>query len=308
MLSLIKRYRDLILVAGLLLYPFVTFMTRGMKGRDPMWLDRGVLMFSSYVQRALLWVMDGTADTWQGYAALRGVEVENRALREENQALKARALEQTELRAENERLRAALGYHQRNAGEKVVARVVGVDPASTRRFVRIDRGESDGVKAGMAVITPDGVAGYVERATSGWADVILLTDATHRMGVRVERSRVRAIAAGTGGPELRLDFALRKDDFKEGDTVVTSGTDGVYPPGLRVGALTRVEKRGSGMFLAGDIHPAVDPSTLEEVMVLPKVAVPPPASAAPPREPPQGREPPSPSPQGAPGTGGAGVP
>jgi rod shape-determining protein MreC len=300
LLSLIKRYRDLILVAGLLLYPFFTFMTRGPHGRDPMLLDRGVLSISSSVQRAFAWVLDGSASVWHGYAALRGVEAENRALREENQGLRGRALEQDELRSENEKLRALLAYSQRNPGPKVVARVVGVDPASTRHFVRIDRGEADGVSAGMAVVTPDGVAGYVERATSGWADVILVTDATHRMGVRVERSRARAIAAGTGGKadlELRLDYALRKDDLQDGDVVVTSGTDGVYPQGLRVGTLTRVEKRNSGMFQAGFIKPAVNPTSLEEVLVLPKVAVAPPVVAP-------GKGEPSP----VQGTGGAGVP
>lgn len=301
MLSLIKRYRDLILVAGLLLFPFFTFVTRGPHGRDPYLVDRGVLALSSHVQRAFAWVLDGTASVWHGYAALRGVEAENRTLRQENQALRAKALEQDELRGENERLRALVAYAQKNQGREVVAKVVGVDPSSTRHFVRIDRGESDGVSAGMAAITPDGVAGYVERATSGWADVILITDATHRMGVRDERTRARAIAAGTGNKEdldLRLDYALRKDDLAEGDVIVTSGTDGVYPAGLRVGTLARVEQRGSGMFRAGNIHPAVDPSKLEEVLVLPKVEVPLPAPAKEPA--PQGA--------GAPGTGGAGVP
>jgi len=307
LLSLIKRYRDLILVAVLLLFPFVTFMTRGPRGREPMLLDRGVLTLSSWVQRAFLWVLDGGASVWNGYAALRGVEAENRALKEENKALKLVAQGQEELRRENEGLRKVLGYTEQNPGvSAVVARVVGVDPASTRHFVRIDRGEKDLVTAGMAVITPDGVAGYVERTTSGWADVILITDATHRMGVRIVRdgkARARAIVAGTGGLELRLDYALRKDDLQEGDAVVTSGTDGVYPPGLAVGTLAWVEKRGSGMFQQGGIKPVVDPTALEAVVVLPRVAVGPLPAAAPAREQPQGREP-----QGAPGTGGAGVP
>ncbi|HVE85452.1 MAG TPA: rod shape-determining protein MreC [Myxococcales bacterium] len=301
MLSLIKRYRDLILVAGLLLLPFFTFVTRGPNGREPYLVDRWVLALSSHVQRAFAWALDGTASVWTGYAALRGVEAENRGLRAENQALRAKAMEQDELRAENERLRSLVAYADKKQGQEVVAKVVGVDPSSTRHFVRIDRGESDGVAPGMAVITPDGVAGYVERATSGWADVILITDATHRMGVRDERTRARAIAAGTGGKadlELRLDYALRKDDLAENDAIITSGTDGVYPAGLRVGTLSRVEQRGSGMFRAGSIHPAVDPTKLEEVLVLPKVAVPLPAPPA--KEPPQGA--------GAPGTGGAGVP
>lgn len=300
MLSLIKRYRDLILVAGLLLFPFATFMTRGPQGRDPMMVDRGLISLSSYVQRAFAWVLDGSASVWNGYAALRGVEAENKALREENQALKSRAQGLESLRAENDGLRAILAYQEKSPGPRVVAKVVGVDPSSTRHAVRIDRGASDHVESGMAVITVDGVAGYVERVTSSTADVILITDATSRMGVSGERSGKRAIATGTGNKnevELRLDFALRKDDFQEGDVMVTSGTDGIYPRGLKVGTLSRVERKSSGMFQGGVIRPAVDPGAVQEVMVLPRVEVGPPQAAPPTRTPPPVQ-----------GTGGAGTP
>jgi rod shape-determining protein MreC len=275
LLSLLKRYRDLIAVGFLLLFPFVTFMTRGHRGRDPIWLDRGLLAITSVFQSAFGWVLDGTSSAWRGYVALRGVEAENRTLREQNEALRAQAHSLEEVKAENVRLKDLLTYSEPSPGVEVVARVVGVDPASTRHFVRINRGESDGVRKGMAVVTAAGVVGHVERATSGWADVILLTDATHRMGVRVQRSRARAIAAGVGSKaelRLRMDFALRKDDLQEGDVVITSGTDGVYPAGLKVGTLANVQKRSYGMFQAADIAPAVDTTRLEEVLVLPAVA------------------------------------
>jgi rod shape-determining protein MreC len=272
LLSLLKRYRDLIAVVFLLLFPFVTFMTRGHRGRDPIWLDRALLGITSPLQRAFGWILDVTAAGWNGYVALRGVESENRLLREQNAALKAQAQAVEELKAENLRLKQLLAYAEPAPGLEVLARVVGVDPASTRHFVRINRGESDGVRKGMAVVTADGVVGHVERATSGWADVILLTDSTHRMGVMVQRSRARAIAAGLGSKEdlsLRLDYALRKEDLQAGDVVVTSGTDGVYPAGLVVGSLVGVEKRSYGMFQEARIAPAVDITRLEEVLVLP---------------------------------------
>lgn len=276
LLSLLKRYRDLIAVGFLLVVPFVTFMTRGHRGRDPIWLDRALLAITSPLQRAFGWALDGAASGWNGYVALRGVEAENRVLREQNAALKAQTQALEELKAENARFKQLLAYADPASGLAVVARVVGVDPASTRHFIRINRGESDGVRKGMAVITPDGVVGHVERATSGWADVILLTDSTHRMGVKVQRTRARALAAGLGSKEelrLRMDYALRKEDLKEGDVVVSSGTDGVYPSGLVVGTLEKVEKRTYGMFQIADIVPAVDITRLEEVLVLPGVAV-----------------------------------
>jgi rod shape-determining protein MreC len=86
--------------------------------------------------------------------------------------------------------------------------------------------------------------------------------------VRVQRSRARGTAAGAGKGPLRLENMLRTEDVQAGDLIITSGTDGVYPPGLVVGKVTRLEKTEHGMFLGGDVVPAVDTTRLEEVLVM----------------------------------------
>jgi rod shape-determining protein MreC len=86
--------------------------------------------------------------------------------------------------------------------------------------------------------------------------------------VRVQRSRARGTAAGTGKGPLRLENMLRTEDVQVDDVIITSGTDGVYPPGLVVGRVRRLEKKEHGMFLVGDIEPAVDTTRLEEVLVV----------------------------------------
>jgi len=88
------------------------------------------------------------------------------------------------------------------------------------------------------------------------------------VAVRVQRSRARGTAAGLGKGPLRLENMLRTEDIQEGDLIITSGTDGVYPPGLVVGKVTRLEKKEHGMFLEGDLQPAVDTTRMEEVLVV----------------------------------------
>ena len=268
MLSLLKRYRQLLLVSGLLLYPLVAFLVTGRRGRDPNFIDRAVIAITAPVQQALNWAIDGVVGGVRGYADLRGVRQENDALRLENMQLRAAVQALGEARAENERLRQLLSYTEKVPGAEIPARVVGVNPVAKLLSVRISSGENQGVSQGMSVVTPDGIVGQVIRTTGGYADVALVTDPQSRVGIRVQRSRARGTAAGAGRGPLKLENMLRTEDVEDGDLIITSGTDGVYPPGLVVGRVANLEKKEHGMFQGADILPAVDITRLEEVLVV----------------------------------------
>ena len=268
MLSLLKRYRRPLIVGVLLLYPLLAFLLSGRKGRDPNPIDRAVLAVTSPVQQALTTGFEGSVGAVRNYLDLREVRQHNDALRLENLQLRAAVQALGEARMENERLRKLLGYAEAVAGPEVTARVVAVNPVAKLLSVRIASGENDGVYRGMSVVTPDGIVGQVIRATGGSADVALVTDPQSRVAVRVQRSRARGTAAGTGAGPLRLENMLRTEDVEEGDLIITAGTDGIYPPGLVVGKVTNLEKKEHGMFQGADIVPAVDTSKLEEVLVV----------------------------------------
>jgi rod shape-determining protein MreC len=267
-LSLLKRYRRPLIVGVLLLYPLLAFLLSGRKGRDPNPIDRAVLAVTSPVQQALTTGFEGSVAAVRNYLDLREVRQDNDALRLENLQLRAAVQALGEARMENERLRKLLGYAEAVAGPEVTARVVAVNPVAKLLSVRIASGENDGVYRGMSVVTPDGIVGQVIRATGGSADVALVTDPQSRVAVRVQRSRARGTAAGTGAGPLRLENMLRTEDVEEGDLIITAGTDGIYPPGLVVGKVTNLEKKEHGMFQGADIVPAVDTSKLEEVLVV----------------------------------------
>ncbi|XXF75839.1 rod shape-determining protein MreC [Myxococcaceae bacterium GXIMD 01537] len=269
MFSLLKRYRKLLVVSALLLYPLGAFlMTGGKRAREPNFIDRAVIALTTPVQEGLTWVIDSGVEAVTGYIDLRRVRQENDALRLENLQLRASVQALGETRAENGRLRQLLGYAEAAPGPEIPARVVGVNPVAKLLSVRISRGESDGVMRGMSAVTPDGIVGQVVRSTGGYADVALVTDPQSRVAVRVQRSRARGTAVGAGSAPLRLENMLRTEDVEEGDLIITSGTDGVYPPGLVVGRVTGLEKKEHGMFQGADIIPAVDTTRLEEVLVV----------------------------------------
>ncbi|MBX7097855.1 MAG: rod shape-determining protein MreC [Myxococcaceae bacterium] len=284
MRGLFGRYRDVFIVGALLVFPFVTFLSSGHKGRDPNVVDRVVLAVAAPIQGALTWLVDGVGDGVDGYLTLRGAREEARACTVELSQTRAELNTLREASLENERLRKLLGYVERSVDTEIAARVVGVNPSPQFLSVRLSRGESDGVHVGMPVVTPDGVLGQVVRTVSGSADVMLLSDPVSRVGAVLQRTRVRATVVGTGdGKRLALENTGRDADVQANDVVVTSGTDGIFPKGLVLGTVEAVQRAPSGLFLSAQLAPAVVPGTVEEVLVVPAVAAVPPAALLPQR-------------------------
>src|SRR4051794_33762473 len=129
MSSLLKRYRDVLFVAALLLYPLVTYLSSGHKGREPNFVDRGVLALASPVQSALTWVVDGVSGGVNGYLALRGAHEEAGALRAQLAEAHAELNALSEAQSENVRLKAMLGYVENTVDPEIPARVIGLNPS-----------------------------------------------------------------------------------------------------------------------------------------------------------------------------------
>lgn len=272
MLSLFKRYRELLIVGGLLLYPLVTYLSSGHRGREPNWVDRFVLTLASPVQRGLTALIEGAQSGVDGYVTLRGAREQRDSCVGELSQAKAELNALKEARAENERLRTLLKYEEGTVEPEIPARVIGVNASPHFVSLRIDKGESDGVRAGMPVVTADGVVGQVSRVVGGTADVMLLTDPSSRLGAVVQRTRARGTASGAGGgTSLHLENLLKEDDVVDGDTLITAGTDGVFPKGLVIGRIEGVVREPGNMFVRARVVPSADLRRVEEVLLLPSM-------------------------------------
>ncbi len=271
MLQLLKRYRELILVVVLLLVPLGVFFARSKKPAERSAVDRAVVWATAPLEKAIGWCVTGALDAWSGYVALHGAQERVVELSREARMLRIERQELLQERAEVERLHRLLGFAQSSPGRSYVgARVVGVSLApSGLQLLVVDRGEADGVTRGKPVVTADGVVGRVHGATAHTAEVLALTDRYSAVAVRVDRTRARADVRGLGKPgACKLDYALRSDDVVEGDLLVSSGTDGVFPRGIPVGKVSQLKKAGNGLFVDATVTPAVDVTRLEEVLVV----------------------------------------
>jgi rod shape-determining protein MreC len=270
-LALLKRYRELILVAVLLLVPLGVFFAHAKQPPERSALDRAIVWLATPIEKAIGWTIRTTLSGWNGYVALRGSHQEAVELRRRVQELEIERQQLVGDRAEAERLRRLLAFVEETTERRYLgARVVGVRLGTAGlQVLSIDRGSDDGVSKHMPVMTADGVVGRVLAVAGHSADVLVLTDRNSSIAVRVERTRARANVRGLGKPDAaKLEYALRAEDIIEGDALVTSGTDGVFPRGIKVGKVTQLERSAHGLFQEARVVPAVDVTRVEEVLVV----------------------------------------
>ena len=219
-------------------------------------------------QRATWVLVGGVRSVWDGYMALRGVRVENERLARENTDLRVRLQQERANAGATEQLRGLLDLRPRVPWTTTGAEVVAGSTSPDFRSVTIDKGFSEGVKRDMPVISPAGVVGRIATPSGHTATVQLIIDRSAAAAGRIERSRAEGIALGNGDGTLRFEYLSETAEVvRRGDVVVTAGVDGVYPAGLVLGHVERVEKNGPSYRLV-TIRPVVDFSTLETVLVL----------------------------------------
>jgi rod shape-determining protein MreC len=173
------------------------------------------------------------------------------------------------LAAENAHLRELLTMRQRFPVSTVVAEVLysGLDPFT--RKILVDKGSQDDIKAGRSVIDQIGVVGQVTRVYPWLAEVTLITDKAQAVPVQNLRNGLRAVLGGTGSDgQLELKFIPLNADFQNGDELVTSGIDGIYPPGLPVAVVSNVERNAAYLFARITGKPVAGVSSHGQVLIL----------------------------------------
>ena len=273
MRDFLKRYRELIVVGTLLVLPVIVWLTHSKHGRGLNTLDRAILWVTSPVERLVNASASRIIDAAGTFTELRHAREENLELRRRIVRLEGETAELGEVRAENDRLRDMLSFAKAPPAPMVPARVIGEGLSRNLLTLTIDKGEEDGLKPNMAVVTHQGVVGRLVMVAGGTSSLMLLTDMSSSVPVRVQRTRARGTVVGQGsGKDFALTRMLRTDDIQDGDLLVTSGTDGVFPKGLPVGRASGVHRPHHGMFLDASVIPAVDltcpDSVLEELFVV----------------------------------------
>ncbi len=177
-----------------------------------------------------------------------------------------------EIKAENDRLSKMLDYKQKNTtAEFRVAQIIGKDTGNWFNAFTINLGYNDGVRENMAVITPDGLVGRVSQAGMFSSKVIAIIDGRSGASAIVERTRDVGVVKGSMGNDnanalLSMSFLPIDTDITDGDKVLSSGLDGIFPKGVLIGTVKTAKDGSTGKNIT--IKPAVDFSKLEEVLVV----------------------------------------
>ena len=221
----------------------------------------------SEVQRGLSGGFLGVRRVWTGYVGLRGLRVENEALKRDLAAAQVAVQEQRALADRTRGLERLLDLRGHLTLNTVAAEIIGAAATPDFRTVTINRGTRDGVRADMSVIAPAGVVGRLVVPSLRSAKVQLLIDRNAAAGAIVERTRAQGVVVGGGDDRLRMEYVSEAFDVIVGDIVVTSGIDGIYPKGFVIGRIESVERAG-GAYKRITLKPAVDFSALEEVLVV----------------------------------------
>ncbi|HHY6931220.1 TPA: rod shape-determining protein MreC [Burkholderia ambifaria] len=231
---------------------------------------RGVLGTVLYpLQRAALVPRDlfmGAADIAVTGASLRH---DNDALRKRNLQLSTQANQAAVLAQENVHLRAVLELRQHIATQSTPVEIqYDTSDPFTQKIV-IGQGSQQGIQDGSPVVSEDGVVGQVTRVFPLQAEVTLITDRDLAIPVQVLRTGLRSVIYGTPkGDSLDLRFVPTSSDLVAGDELVTSGLDGVYPPGLPVAKVVHVDKLADTAFARVTCAPVAAVRGARQMLVL----------------------------------------
>ena len=273
--SFLSRYRNPLVLLAIVLAQLLGLAVQvrrpnpGTDGEQTRLIRYWVVTAFSPFERAFLSVGHGVSSTWHNYVDLRHVRQQNQDLQSE---LNRMRLEQSSLAVdarEGLRLQKLFGFQNQYIAKTVEAHIIGTSGTDLSRVLVIGKGSKDGVKPDMPVITPDGVVGKVRDVFPHSAQILEINDQTSGLGIVLTQTRLRGILRGNAAGQTEIIDILPDERINPGEQVVTSGGDGVYPSGLAVGTVERVfNDPEHNPYAAVLVHPAVNLSRLDDVLVI----------------------------------------
>jgi rod shape-determining protein MreC len=237
----------------------------------------------NYLETAKLWmgaathpfyaIVQAPFDAWNwmtgSFADRDELRQENERLTEELRVARIKALQFDALNEENRRLRAMRAASEGIGERTLIAEIIHVDVDPFRHRVRINKGADDDVFKGQPVLDAFGIVGQVTQLDRYTSELILISDNEHATPVQVNRNGIRSIAVGTGDVnKLTLPFLTVESDVKPDDLLVSSGLDGIFPPGYPVARISKVERNPSQTFAVVEAQPLAQLDRTREVLLL----------------------------------------
>lgn len=227
---------------------------------------------ADFVQSPVTTISSGISNYFQRISSLRTAQSENDVLKQRIQELEVELQSRESLTVEAQRLRSLLELKEQTDFKIKAAQIIGRDPSAWFDTIIINRGSSDGVRLNMPVITKGGLVGRVSAVSFLTAQVYLITkEKVSEGGVIGElgASNALGVVSGTGKKELlEMGYVPGSVEVQIGDSVYTTGQEGIYPAGLKIGEIVEVRTGSATVPQQIFIKPSANFSSLEEVAVV----------------------------------------
>lgn len=253
------RYLLVFLIILPLLLIFKNAQVHQTVHRFSLTLLKPVILAGDSVAYGLSSIKETTLRFWNMF---QNSEIYEQQVRE----LEAKLTHFTEIENENKRLQELLDFKKSIPEKSLGARVIGWDLSVIKKTVILDKGSSQGVNNGMAVVAPRGLVGRVLEDGPNTSRAILLTDPDSRVSGISQDSRTHGIVMGDGTPYLTLRYLDLDSGIAVGETILSSGVGGIFPKGIGIGKVESLERDPSGFHLSAKVIPFVAFSKLEEVL------------------------------------------
>jgi rod shape-determining protein MreC len=195
------------------------------------------------------------------------LDEDNKKLLSENRQLLSRVAELNILTKENNALRRALDIGLKE--KFVLAPCQLVSKESAGDFLVINAGRNQGMEAGQTVLSREGIlVGKIDRAYDDFSRVIMISDAKSATDVEIQGKDFYALAKGQGNLKIVLDLVDKNKDVKEGDLLATSALGGVFPAGIALGKVARIQSQAAASFLQIEVEPLFKIEDLNSLFVI----------------------------------------
>ncbi len=227
------------------------------------------LDFIGPLQSAATRTFGGIVNLKNDYVALLNIKAENTQLQAQIDKLLTELGEYREGYSTYRHLQDLLQLKEQSTFKPIAARVVGKEPAYWYQTIVVDRGKKDDILEGMIALAPGGVVGQVMHTAESYSKILLANAPSSAIDAMVQKTRTRGILKGAGEKGFVLQYVLKTADVEVGDFIVTAGIGGVFPAGIPLGKISKIEKKQRGMFQEIEVEPHIDFQKLEYVLLDP---------------------------------------
>jgi rod shape-determining protein MreC len=251
-----------------LMLALLSFLRTSKSFKEASAFESLLIEFLAPLQRGVTSVQSNFSSFFKHYLINLNASKYNDKLVKKVSLLESKIFQFRELESENNRLKNLLQFGKEVSHKTVLAQIVARDSNSDFKVLRINRGSTDGIRLQSTVVTSKGLVGYVFRLTDHFADVLTVQDFSNKVDGMIRRIRAHGILEGSGKGRVSMKYVTKTEPVILNDLVITSGLGNIYPKGIRIGRVTKIEREDYGLTQNIEISPTVNFNQLEEVLVI----------------------------------------